>query len=176
MEAMLQQDLIDSAWRRRLFHYIYLLIPLIFFSYWMFLALHLLNIYMAIEYRKRYKKESTQLKRKILSIFIQQSINRLYPHQISSGFEATGLLPLSPERVLSKLQKTPTLPSTSHSNYSTQSFSVGKTPANLHQLEYQKKKIMSFKQHVDVLLSVVDKAMEKIIKDAEITIQNALLL
>ena len=40
MEAMLQQDLIDSVWRRRLFHYICLLILLIFFSHWMFLALH----------------------------------------------------------------------------------------------------------------------------------------
>ena len=82
MEAMLQQDLIDSVWRGRLFHYICLLIPLIFFSHWMFLALHLSSIYMAREYRKRCKKESIQLGRKILSIFIQQSINRLYPHQI----------------------------------------------------------------------------------------------
>ena len=41
MEVMLQQNLIDSAWRRRLFHYACLLIPLIFFSHWMCLALHL---------------------------------------------------------------------------------------------------------------------------------------
>ena len=96
---------------------------------------------------------------------------------IQSGFEATGLVPLSSGRVLSKLQKTPTPPSTSHSNQSTQSFGIGKTPANLHQLEHQKKKIMSFKQHADVVSpSVIDKAMEKVIKGAEMTMQNALLL
>ena len=96
---------------------------------------------------------------------------------IQSGFAATGLVPLSPERVLSKFQKTPTPPSTSHSNQSTQSFGIGKTPVNLHQLEHQKKKIMSFKQHADVVSpSVIDKAMEKVIKGAEMTMQNALLL
>ena len=96
---------------------------------------------------------------------------------IKSGFEATSLVPLSSERVLSKFQKTPTPPSTSHGNQSTQSFGVGKTPANLHQLERQKKKIMSFKQHDDVVSpSVIEKAMEKVIKDAEMTMQNALLL
>ena len=94
---------------------------------------------------------------------------------IQSGFEATGLVPLSSGRVLSKLQKTPTPPSTSHSNQSTQSFGIGKTPANLHQLEHQKKKIMSFKQHV-VSPSIADKAIEKMIKGAEMTMQNAFLL
>ena len=68
------------------------------------------------EYKKRCRKKSTQLKRKTLSIFIQQSINRLYPHQISSGFEATSLVSLLLERVLSKLQKIPTLPFISYSN------------------------------------------------------------
>ncbi len=70
---------------------------------------------------------------------------------------------------------TPTPPYTSHSNQSTQSFGVGKTPVNLHQLEHQKKKITSFKQHV-VSPSVIDKAMKKVIKNAEITMQNTLLL
>ena len=37
------------------------------------------------------------------------------------------------------------------------------------------KKIASFKQHV-ISLSIIDKAMEKVIKGAEITMQNALLL
>src|SRR5699024_395279 len=65
----------------------------------------------------------------------QQSLSSL---NIQSGFAATGLVPFSPERVLSKIQKTPTPPSTSHSN---QSFGVGITPDNLYQLEQQKKKI-----------------------------------
>ena len=92
---------------------------------------------------------------------------------IQSGFEATGLVPLSSERVLSKIQKTPTPPSTSHSNQSTQSFGVGKTPVNLHQLEHQKKNIISFKQHIDVVSpSVMDKAMEKVIKGAEMTLDS----
>ena len=104
----------------------------------------------------------------------QQALSSL---NIQSGFAATGLVPLSPERVLSKFQKTPTPPSTSHSNQSTQSFGVGKTPVNLHQLEHQKKKIAYFKQHIDVVSpSLMDKAMEKVIKGAEMTMQNALLL
>ena len=53
---------------------------------------------------------------------------------------------------------------------------IGKSPANLHQLECQKE-IISFKQHVDVVSpSVIDKTMERVIKGVEITIQNALLL
>lgn len=49
-------------------------------------------------------------------------------------------------------------------------------PANLHQLE-QQKKIISFKQHVHVVPpSVIDKSPEKVTKGAEITMQNALLL
>ena len=72
--------------------------------------------------------------------------------------------------------KSPTPPSTSNSNQSTQSFGIEKTPVNLHQLEHHKK-IMSFKQHVDAVSpSVMDRAIEKVIKGAEITIQNALLL
>ena len=65
----------------------------------------------------------------IYSAVYQQALSS---SNIQSGFEATGLVPLSSERVLSKIQKTPTPPSTSHSNQSTQSFSIGKTPVNLH--------------------------------------------
>ena len=47
-------------------------------------------------------------------------------------------------------------------------------------MEHQKKKTASFKQHVDVVSpSVMDKAIEKVIKGAEMsqmTMQNALLL
>jgi len=61
---------------------------------------------------------------------------------IQSRFAATGLVLLSPERVLLKLHiqlKTSTPPSTAHSN---QSFNgPGKTPANIYQLDQQKKQI-----------------------------------
>ena len=43
----------------------------------------------------------------------QQALSLL---NIQSGFAATSLVPLSPERVLLKLYKTPTPSSTSHSN------------------------------------------------------------
>ena len=91
---------------------------------------------------------------------------------IKSGFTATGLVPLSPARVLSKIPKTPTPPSTSHSN---QSFGIGITPANICQLEQQKKKIQSFKD-AEVSPSRIEEAMKKVMKSAEITMQNTLLL
>ena len=91
---------------------------------------------------------------------------------IKSGFTATGLVPLSPVRVLSKIPKTPTPPSTSHSN---QSFGIEITPANICQLEQQKKKIQSFKD-AEVSPSRIDEAMKKVMKSAEITMQNTLLL
>lgn len=93
---------------------------------------------------------------------------------IRSGFAATGLIPFSPERVLSKLNiqhKTPTPPSSSHSN---QSFGAGKTPANIYKLEKQKQRIESLRGVVSP--STVDEAMKKVIKGAEMTMQNAILL
>ena len=75
---------------------------------------------------------------------------------IQSGFAAAGLIPLSLERVLSKILKTPTPPSTSHSN---QSFGIGQTPANIYQLEEQKKKIRYLKETVSP--SVVDDVRER---------------
>lgn len=91
---------------------------------------------------------------------------------IKSGFAATGLIPFSPERILSKIPKTPMPPSTCHSN---QSFDVGKTPANICQLEQQKKKIQSLKD-AEVSPSRMEEAMKKVIKGAEMTMQNDLLL
>ena len=93
---------------------------------------------------------------------------------IKSGFAATGLIPFSPERILLKLniqRKTPTPPSTSHSD---QPFGAGKTPSNIYQLEQQKKKIESLKGVVSP--STVDEAMAKVIKGAEMTMQNTLLM
>ena len=40
---------------------------------------------MVREFRKRCRKESTQLEKKTLSIFIQQSINRLYSRHFIQG-------------------------------------------------------------------------------------------
>ena len=91
---------------------------------------------------------------------------------IKSGFAATGLVPLSSEKVLSKLLKTPTPPSTSHSN---QSFGIGITPANIYQLEQQKQKIQALKD-AEVSPSRMEEAMKKVLKGAELTMQNALLL
>ena len=185
MEAMLQQDLIDSVWRRRLFHYICLLILLIFFSHWMFLALHgctskaLKHLWSESAGRDPKRIKGIYLIGKKDSIHIYPAVHQqaLSLLNIQSGFTVTGLVPLLLERVFSKFQKILTPPSISYSNQSTQSFGVGKTPVNLHQLEHQKKKITSFKQHINVVSpSVMDKAIKKVIKGVEMIIQNALLL
>ena len=99
----------------------------------------------------------------------QRSIN------ILSGFAAAGLILLKPERVLAKLHikmKTPTPPSSSSSN---QSFYLGRTPANLYQLNQQKKQIQDLQQQS--LSSVVaEQALEKVMKGAEMAMQNSILL
>ena len=80
--VMLQQNLTDSVRKGRLFHYICLHIRLIFFSHWMCHAFHLWNIYTAREHKRKFRMKSTRLGRRIFFIFIQQSIKKLYPHQI----------------------------------------------------------------------------------------------
>ncbi|KAL1979209.1 hypothetical protein VTN96DRAFT_6506 [Rasamsonia emersonii] len=80
---------------------------------------------------------------------------------IQSGFAATGLVPLSPERVLSN----------------NQSFNgPGKTPANICQLDQQKKRIQHLRSHQTVSPSTLEQAVDKVIKSAEITMQNTILL
>lgn len=113
-------------------------------------------------------------KKDFLHIYPAGHQQALSSSNIKSGFAATGLIPPSSEWVLSKLniqQETATPSSTSHSELS---FGAGKTPINIYQLEQQKKRIGSIKGVVSP--SVVDKAMEKVIKGAEMTMQNALLL
>ena len=77
---------------------------------------------------------------------------------LQSGFTATSLILLSPERVLSEILKTPISPSN-------QSFGVGQTPVNICQLEQQKKKIECLKGTISP--SMVDEAIKKVIKSAE---------
>lgn len=95
---------------------------------------------------------------------------------IQSNFAATSLVPLSPESTLKVSKDTnatfhisqqPVNPILWCRKNTSQSTSIG-TP---------EKKIASFKQHIDVVSpSMMDKAMKKVIKGAEITMQNTLLL
>ena len=96
---------------------------------------------------------------------------------ILSGFGAAGLVPFNPERMLAKLNikkfKTLTPPSSSSSN---QSFYLGKTPANLYELEKQKQQIHDL-QHQSLSHGVVTEQMlEKVMKGAEMAMQNSILL
>lgn len=111
----------------------------------------------------------------IFPTVLQQAITSL---NIRSGFAATGLFPLCSARVLSKLGvqlKTPTPPSTSHSDQSIQSFGPGKTPANIYQLDQQKRRIDHLKEG-DISPTTMEAAVKKVIKSAEVTMQNAILL
>ena len=90
-----------------------------------------------------------------------------------SGFVAAGLIPFKPERVLAKLNiKTPTPPSSSSSN---QSFYLGRTPANLHQLNQQKKQIQDL-QNQSLSSVVAEQILEKFMKSTEVAMQDAVLL
>lgn len=97
--------------------------------------------------------------------------NALSLPNINSGFAATGLFPFSPDRVPSKFHKTPTLPSTSHSN---QFLGAEKMPAKIYQLEQQKKRSESLKSVVSP--SIMDEAMRKVIKSTKTNMQNMLPL
>ena len=70
--------------------------------------------------------------------------------------------------------KTPTPPLSSSSN---QSFYLGKTPANLYQLNQQKRQLQDLQQQQQSLSSIVaEQALEKVIKGAELVMQNSVLL
>ena len=108
-----------------------------------------------------------------LSIYTKIHGQAFSKANILSGFSAAGLIPLNSEKVLARLNiKTPTPPSSSSSN---QSFYLGRTPANLYQLNKQKKQIQDLQQQS--LSSVVaEQALEKVIKGAEMAMQNSILL
>ena len=107
-----------------------------------------------------------------LSIYTKIHGQEFSKANILSSFSAAGLIPLNSEKVLARLNiKTPTPPSSS----SNQSFYLGRTPANLYQLNKQKKQIQDLQQQS--LSSVVaEQALEKVIKGAEMAMQNCILL
>ena len=88
-------------------------------------------------------ERGTNIVNKTEFLYVYPTIHHqtLYLSKIQSSFTATGLVPFSPDKVLSKLHislKTPTPPSSSQS---TQSFGAGKIPADIKQLEEQKEQI-----------------------------------
>ena len=110
-----------------------------------------------------------------LSIYTKIHAHAFSKANILSGFATAGLIPFRPERVLAKLHvkmKTPTPPSSSSSN---QSFYLGKTPANLYQLNQQKKQIQDLRNQS--LSSVVaEQMLGKFMKSTEVAMQDAVLL
>lgn len=115
-------------------------------------------------------------KREFLSIYTSIHGCAFSKANIMSGFAAAGLIPFKPERVLGKLciktTKTPTPPSSSSSN---QSFYLGRTPANLYQLNQQKKQIQDL-QNQSLSSVVAEQMLEKFMKSTEVAMQDAVLL
>ena len=114
-------------------------------------------------------------KREFLSIYTSIHGRAFSKTNILSGFAAAGLIPFKPERVLAKLHikmKTPTPLSSSSSN---QSFYIGMTAANLHQLNQQKKQIQDL-QNQSLSSVVAEQMLEKFMKSTEVAMQDAVLL
>ena len=114
-------------------------------------------------------------KTEFLYIYPTVHYQALSSSNIQSSFAATGLVPFSPNQVLSKLLtllKTLTPPSSSHSN---QSFGAGKTPADINHPEVQKKWLHHLWNH-QISPSNIEEAMKKVIRGVEMTMQNAILL
>ena len=133
-----------------------------------------------------YKQEVENLAQRRINSIKKEDFLYIYPaaHQkalstfnIKSGFAATGLVPLSSERVLSKFSqtKTPTPPSTAHSNQTNQSYGSGKTPYNIHELQKQKKKVQ-FLENAQVSPVRIEMAKEKEAKSHEMCMHQILLL
>ena len=112
-------------------------------------------------------------KKEFISIYSSIHGRPFSKANILSGFAVAGLVPFKPERVLSKLNvKTPTPPSSSSSN---QSFYLGRTPANLYQLNQQKKQIQDL-QNQSLSSVVAEQMLEKFMKSTEVAMQDAVLL
>ena len=113
-------------------------------------------------------------KREFLTFYKKAHNHAFSKANILSGFAAAGLIPLNPDRVLAKLNKmkTPTPPSSSSSN---QSFYLGKTPANLYQLNQQKMQLQEL-QKQSLSSIAAEQMLEKVIKGAEMAMQNSVLL
>ena len=114
-------------------------------------------------------------KREFISIYNSIHGRAFSKANILSGFAAAGLIPFKPERVLEKLHikmKTPTPPSSSSSN---QSFYLGKTPANLYQLNQQRKQIQDL-QNQSLSSVVGEQMLKKFMKSTEVAMQDAVLL
>ena len=114
-------------------------------------------------------------KREFLTFYKKAHNHAFSKANILSGFAAAGLIPFNPDRVLAKLNKkmkTPTPPSSSSSN---QSFYLGKTPANLYQLNQQKMQLQEL-QKQSLSSIAAEQMLEKVIKGAEMAMQNSVLL
>lgn len=114
-------------------------------------------------------------KRDFLSIYTKLHGYAFSKSNIISGFSAAGLTPLKPERVLTKLSvkmKTPTPPSSSSSN---QSFCLGRTPANLYELNKQRRQYQDL-QDQSLSLVAAEQMLEKYMKSTEVSMQDAALL
>ena len=133
-----------------------------------------------------YKQQVEDLSQRRINSIKKEDFLYIYPtaHQkafstfnIKSGFRATGLVPFSPERVLSKFSqmKTPTPPSTADSNQTTQSYSIGETPKNINGLKRQKKKVR-FLKNAQVSPVRIEMAKEKTQKSHEQCLHEILLL
>lgn len=96
------------------------------------------------------------------------------PDTIPNGFEATGLIPFNPGRLLEQLNirlKTPTLPGSQSTN------SEPKTPHNLKQLEKQAFTIkrVYLEEICKVLNPLLEMWLDKIIKGHKMALNEAIL-
>lgn len=102
----------------------------------------------------------------------------LIPTSIQSGFDATGLVPYNPDRVLSKLTirvKTPTPPPSRGSGYS--SDFIPETPQNIRQLQRQVSSLQEFLETGSESHSTsTQTALHQLIEGYQLVVQGTALL
>ncbi len=113
-------------------------------------------------------------KAEFLPAFIKARIEAFSENNIRSGFAATGLIPLNPDRVLSTLQIRPITPPEA---VATQEQWQPETPHNINQLEQQAKLIKSYLQRRSKSPpSPTDAAIDQLVKGCQMAMHGAIIL
>jgi len=115
-------------------------------------------------------------KREFLPLYRQARQIALHQNNIQAGFAATGLVPYSPDRVLSQLHAEYQTPSPQRRPPSNASW-VAKTPHNIAELQKQTVLLKQYLQrHTHSPPSPTEQALGQLVKGCEIAISSAVLL
>jgi hypothetical protein len=117
-------------------------------------------------------------KQEFLPIYLEARRQALLPSNIRSGFMATGLFPLDPNKVLSRLQVQVDKVGNDHGDKNTPSphkrLESYKTPCNVNQLKTHAERLLE--RRPQILDSLFSQAINQLIKGCQIAMHSAAIL